>query len=109
MNNNRRRFLINSSLTLSGLAVAKTAGAYFPFQTLQEYEVPESLRRKCMKGIVDCQNKRRGGEKDPYYPKPFVDAAFSNNIFYWDTCFIACYAKYHTDELPILNALDKFL
>ncbi|MBL7694007.1 MAG: hypothetical protein JNK91_04130 [Ferruginibacter sp.] len=109
MNNNRRRFLINSSLTLSGLAVAKTAGAYFPFQTLQEYEVPESLRKEMYeKALSIAKTKVRGGGNDPYYRKPFVDAAFSSNIFYWDTCFIACYAKYHTDELPILNALDNF-
>jgi glycogen debranching enzyme len=42
------------------------------------------------------------------FAKPFVDAAFSGNIFLWDTCFVACYAKYHPDLLPIANALDNF-
>lgn len=50
----------------------------------------------------------RGGADDPTYKRPFVDAAFSSGIFYWDTCFIATYAKYHQDELPIANALDNF-
>lgn len=42
------------------------------------------------------------------FSKPIVDAAFSDHIFLWDTCFIACYAKYHQDLLPIANALDNF-
>ncbi|GAB3373713.1 MGH1-like glycoside hydrolase domain-containing protein [Massilia agri] len=45
---------------------------------------------------------------DSVFGKPFVDAAFSSNIFLWDTCFIACYAKYHPELLPIANALDNF-
>jgi glycogen debranching enzyme len=44
----------------------------------------------------------------PVFGKPFIDAAFSTNIFLWDTCFIACYAKYHPGLLPIANALDNF-
>jgi hypothetical protein len=50
----------------------------------------------------------RGGPDEPVFRKPFVDAAFSAHIFLWDTCFIAPYAKYHLDRLPILNALDNF-
>jgi hypothetical protein len=45
---------------------------------------------------------------DSIFGKPFLDAAFSRNIFLWDTCFIACYAKYHPGLLPIANALDNF-
>jgi hypothetical protein len=50
----------------------------------------------------------RGGEPGSAYRRPFVDAAFSSHIFLWDTCFIAAYAKYHQDELPIRAALDNF-
>lgn len=50
----------------------------------------------------------RGGPDERVFRKPFVDAAFSAHIFLWDTCFIAPYAKYHLDRLPILNALDNF-
>jgi hypothetical protein len=60
------------------------------------------------KALQIARSKVRGGPSDPVFKKPFVDAAFSNNIFYWDTCFIAAYAKYHQDQLPILNALDNF-
>ena len=47
-------------------------------------------------------------EGESVFGKPFLDAAFSKNIFLWDTCFLACYAKYHPDLLPIANALDNF-
>lgn len=60
------------------------------------------------KALAIAKSKIRGGPADPVFKKPFVDAAFSSNIFYWDTCFIAAYAKYHQDELPIINALDNF-
>jgi hypothetical protein len=50
----------------------------------------------------------RGGPNAPYFKAPYLDAAFNGNIFLWDTCFIAAYAKYHQDELPIAQALDNF-
>ena len=75
----------------------------------QNYDVPESLQKEMyQKAISIAKSKIRGGINDPVFKKPYVDAAFSSNIFYWDTCFIACYAKYHQDELPIANALDNF-
>ena len=55
-----------------------------------------------------AETKIRGGSDHPVYKKPFVDAAFSESIFLWDTCFIASYAKYHQDRLPIGQALDNF-
>lgn len=50
----------------------------------------------------------RGGDAEPYFRKPFVDAAFSRSIYLWDTCFMAVYSKYHQDELPIAQSLDNF-
>lgn len=50
----------------------------------------------------------RGGPDEPFFKQRFVDAAFSDHIFLWDTCFIAAYAKYHPEELPIHAALDNF-
>lgn len=58
--------------------------------------------------LAQARRNVRGGPHDAAYPKPFVDAAFSSNIFLWDTCFIACYAKYHQDDLPIDAALENF-
>ncbi|KAF0186755.1 MAG: glycogen debranching protein [Hyphomonadaceae bacterium] len=73
------------------------------------FEVPADLQREMYAAALNiAKSKIRGGNADSAYKKPFVDAAFSNSIFLWDTCFIATYAKYHQDELPIANALDNF-
>src|SRR3712207_820462 len=37
-----------------------------------------------------------------------MDAAFGGNIFQWDTCFIAAFARYTRELLPVLPALDNF-
>ena len=60
------------------------------------------------KALEITKSKVRGGDSEPFFNKPFVDAAFSDNIFLWDTCFIVCFAKYHLDELPVYQALDNF-
>jgi Trehalase len=74
-----------------------------------DWAVPAELQQAMYAAAMAiAKGKIRGGPDDPVYPKPFVDAAFSPHIFQWDTCFIAAYAKYHPDELPIANALDNF-
>ena len=37
----------------------------------------------------------RGGDNEPFFKQPFLDAAFSSNIFLWDSCFMFSYANYH--------------
>lgn len=69
---------------------------------------PELQRRMYVAALESAKRHVRGGEPGSAYPRPFVDAAFSSHIFLWDTCFIAGYAKYHQDELPIRAALDNF-
>ncbi|SFQ80973.1 MGH1-like glycoside hydrolase domain-containing protein [Hymenobacter arizonensis] len=69
---------------------------------------PELAQRMYDKALSIAKSKIRGGEKEPFFKKPYLDEAFSPNIFYWDTCFMACYAKYHQQELPIAQALDNF-
>jgi hypothetical protein len=69
---------------------------------------PELQRRMYETALGIARRKVRGGEPGSVYPERFVDAAFSSHIFLWDTCFIAAYAKYHQDELPIAAALDNF-
>jgi hypothetical protein len=74
-----------------------------------DWAVPPDLQQAMYRtAMAIAKRKIRGGPGDPAYPKPFVDAAFSPHIFVWDTCFIAAYAKYHQDELPIVSALDNF-
>ena len=60
------------------------------------------------KALAITKSKVRGGDREAFFKKPFIDAAFSKNIFLWDTCFMCCFAKYHMDELPVYQALDNF-
>jgi len=60
------------------------------------------------KALEITKRKVRGGDNETFFKKPFIDAAFSPNIFLWDTCFMCCFAKYHLDELPVYQALDNF-
>jgi glycogen debranching enzyme len=38
----------------------------------------------------------------------YVDAAFGGNIFQWDSCLIAAFARYSDELLPVMPALDNF-
>ena len=38
----------------------------------------------------------------------FCDAAFSENMFQWDTCFLVGFAKYASHVLPVSGSLDNF-
>ena len=103
----RRSFLYNSMLAGIGYSLLNDSCRAPRVQL--SYTVPEELQVKMYdNALTIAKSKVRGGPNDPVYKNPFVDAAFSSNIFYWDTCFIACYAKYHAQELPIANALDNF-
>ena len=98
-------------LQAGGLAVLEAGLGHAAFAQAARYDwaVPVPLQRDMYRTAIDIAKKKvRGGPRDPAYPKPFVDAAFSPHIFLWDTCFIAAYAKYHQAELPIANALDNF-
>jgi hypothetical protein len=75
----------------------------------RKIQVTEELsNRMYAKALEITRSKVRGGDSEPFFKEPFVDAAFSDNIFLWDTCFIVCFAKFHLDELPVYQALDNF-
>jgi glycogen debranching enzyme len=38
----------------------------------------------------------------------WLDAAFNNNIFQWDTIFIMLFARYGNSEFPAIQSLDNF-
>ena len=102
----KRRFLQAAGLAVLGAGLGPAA---FAQAAQADWTVPVPLQRQMYRTAIDIAKKKiRGGPRDPVYPKPFVDAAFSPHIFLWDTCFIAAYAKYHQAELPIANALDNF-
>ncbi|GAC1552371.1 MAG: trehalase family glycosidase [Herpetosiphon sp.] len=50
----------------------------------------------------------RMGTPENGFSQRYVDAAFGGNIFQWDTCFIAAFARYSSEQLPVLPALDNF-
>ena len=60
---------------------------------------------------------RRGnwGFGNFYEPKPgsgfvsqFIDAAFNENIFLWDTCFLTMFCNYGHPLIPGIGSLDNF-
>lgn len=57
--------------------------------------------------LAIARGKIAGGPDAPFFKIPYLDAAFNGNLFLWDTCFIAGWAKYFP-ELPIAPALDNF-
>ena len=74
-----------------------------------ELKIPKELSEKMYsKALQITKDKVRGGESEVFFKEPFIDAAFSQNIFLWDTCFMACFSKYHRGELPVYQALDNF-
>jgi hypothetical protein len=72
-------------------------------------EVPARLQREMYAAALALVKRNvRGGEREPFFKAPFLDAAFSGSIYLWDSCFMAAYAKHHLDVLPIGQALDNF-
>lgn len=55
------------------------------------------------------------GFRNFYEPKPgsgfvsqFIDAAFNENIFLWDTCFLTMFCNYGYPLIPGIGSLDNF-
>ena len=55
------------------------------------------------------------GFRNFYEPKPgsgfvsqFIDAAFNENIFLWDTCFLTMFCNYGHPLVPGIGSLDNF-
>jgi len=99
----RRSFLL-SLAALGTSACVSLRGPRAPAGS----RVPAALRDEMYRAALAIARRHVRGPGEPVFTRPFVDAAFSSNLFLWDTCFIACYAKYHPDLLPIGNALDNF-
>jgi hypothetical protein len=38
----------------------------------------------------------------------YMDEAFSEQIFQWDTCFMALFGRYGLDSFPVMQSLDNF-
>ena len=88
---------------------ASFAGAAAPVWAESGAVPPARLRKRLYdKALGQAIQHVRGGPGEPFFKRPFVDAAFNGNIFLWDSCFIAAYAKYHLDQLPVGGSLDNF-
>jgi hypothetical protein len=107
--------MIDRRSFLRGLAAVAAAGTSACLKqpvrasSPHDWNVPVELQQEMYsRALALAKRNIRGGENEPVFKRPYVDAAFNGDIFLWDTCFIACYAKYHMAELPIANALDNF-
>lgn len=57
--------------------------------------------------LAIARKKICGGPAAPFFQKPYLDAAFNGDLFLWDTCMMAAWAKY-APSLPMAAALDNF-
>jgi hypothetical protein len=110
----RREFAKNFGLIAGTLGVAPIISSCETEEntknhTSSEFQVSKELSEEMYaKALAITKSKVRGGESEAFFKEPFIDAAFSQNIFLWDTCFMCCFAKYHLGELPVYQALDNF-
>jgi glycogen debranching enzyme len=56
--------------------------------------------------LLAGQMKR--GTPENGFAQDYLDAGFSENIFQWDTCFIAAFARYGGHVFPVGPSLDNF-
>lgn len=111
----RRDFAKNLSYSLGAIGLSSVivgcndSKAKEDHIAIDDFNESENLSKEMYdKALQITKSKVRGGDSEAFFKKPFIDAAFSKNIFLWDTCFMCCFAKYHLDELPVYQALDNF-
>lgn len=113
----RREFTRNLTLASTTIAVGSVLGAcnnnpkdevIISKKSNSDVVSDELALEMYDKALAITKSKVRGGKTEEFFKEPFIDAAFSKNIFLWDTCFMCCFAKYHLDELPVYQALDNF-
>lgn len=98
-----------ASLGLLNACEVKNENASPTPENISNQSISEDLSKEMYAKALEITKKKiRGGDSEPFFKKPFIDAAFSPNIFLWDTCFMCCFAKYHLDDLPVYQALDNF-
>lgn len=79
-------------------------------------ELPEPVLRPERQAWIDLYWRAwelavkniRHGPAEVGFADAFLDAAFSENIFQWDTCFIVMFARYAWHVLPVHASLDNF-
>lgn len=63
------------------------------------------MYEKCW--VLGLKNSEHGTEQNGFVDW-YVDAAFDNRIFQWDTCFALAWAKYSQGSLPSISSIDNF-
>ena len=48
------------------------------------------------------------GTLDNNFADHYLDEAFSEQIFQWDTCFMTIFGRYGVDSFPVMGSLDNF-
>lgn len=112
----RRDFAKQVTLATGAIGAGVLAGCAQGSEQPEAAIIPPSgdsidlgLSKRMYETALEITKKKvRGGDSEPFFKAPFIDAAFSPNIFLWDSCFMCCFAKYHLDELPVYQALDNF-
>jgi hypothetical protein len=108
-----------------GQAPADLQGAYFPLKTYSPHPLPrfEALRDQLPAPIYDDKPLwvetywkawqlafRNFHEPPPEsgFVSQFIDAAFNQNIFLWDSCFMTMFCNYAYPLVPGISTLDNF-
>ncbi|MGL5380038.1 MGH1-like glycoside hydrolase domain-containing protein [Clostridium sp.] len=69
------------------------------------YNVAWDSHKKNIKKVTEALNPEvTNSEKTGYY----VDEAFDDRIFQWDTLFMMLFDKYGINQFPTLNSMDNF-
>ncbi len=83
----RRKFIQQATLTGTAALLAPSL-KIFAASGNNDWHVPAALQHEMYQAAIAIAKKKvRGGESEPVFKKPFLDAAFNGNVFLWDTCF----------------------
>ena len=121
------RFLALLLIMMAGLGLNANAdqGRYFAKKQYEPHALPvfETAKSKLPSPVfdedqsyIDCYWKAwELGFKNFHEPSPgsgfvsqFIDAAFNQNIFLWDTCFLTMFCNYGHPHVPGIRSLDNF-
>jgi len=69
------------------------------------YETAWESHKSNIREVTEGLNEELGGREEKSY---YVDEAFDDRIFQWDTMFMMLFDKYGYHEFPTLNSIDNF-
>jgi hypothetical protein len=110
---------------LGSIAVAFGQGGYFAKKEYRPEPLPsfDQLRRRLPEPVLDARPEWIAvywkawelASRNFHEPAPgsgfvsrFIDAAFSDNIYFWDTCFMTMFCNVAGGLTPGIESLDNF-